>query len=86
MIALYEAYLSPSKNRWIKSLLLHPDEGEDDTPLFQDPEPSEEDAGRGLKISKVPFEELVKTLPDTTHVSPIFSDCPRLVDESIVVE
>ena len=69
LIALYEAYLNPSKNRWVKSLFLHPDEGEDDTTLFQDPEPSEEDLRRGLKISKVPFSELVKALPDTTHVS-----------------
>lgn len=79
VIAVYEAYLSPSKNRWLKSLLRSPDEGEDDTPLFQNPEPGEEDVMRGMKISKVPFEQLVKALPDTTHVSSHFLKLQELL-------
>ena len=40
-----------------------------DTPEYRDPDVDGEDAARGLKISRVPFEELVRVFPDTTHVS-----------------
>ncbi|EMD40953.1 hypothetical protein CERSUDRAFT_111528 [Gelatoporia subvermispora B] len=67
IIALYEADLDPSKNKWVKDWLSHPDEGLEDNPQFQNPEVAPEDADRGLVISKVPFDELVKQFPDTTH-------------------
>ncbi|OCH94327.1 calcium activated cation channel [Obba rivulosa] len=69
VIALYEVELDPSKNKWVKDWLAHPDEDVDDDVQFQNPEPVGEDADRGLKISKVPFDELVKRFPDTTHSS-----------------
>jgi len=69
VIAVFEADLDPSKNRWVKDWLSHPDEGEEDDPQFQDPVVQGVDADRGLKISKVPFEQLVKQFPDTTHSS-----------------
>lgn len=69
IIALYEAELEPSKNKWIKDWLSNPDEGGEDAPEFENPDVHEDDAARGLKISKVAFEDLVKAFPDTTHVS-----------------
>ena len=68
-ISIYEAELDPSKNRWIKDWLSHPDQGSDDAPEYRNPEPDEVDAAKGLKISTVSFEELVKAFPDTTHAS-----------------
>lgn len=38
-------------------------------PEFQDPEVDGEDAAAGLRISKVPFKELISVFPDVTHVS-----------------
>ena len=69
VIALYEAELDPAKNRWVRDLFAHPDEGGEDTPEFEDPGVHPLDHAKGLQISKVPFEELVKVFPDTTRVS-----------------
>lgn len=69
LIAFYEARLDPSKNRWIRSWLSESDQGFYDTPEYRDPEPSPEDAAQGMRISVVPFEELVKVFPDAAHVS-----------------
>ncbi|KAI0677344.1 hypothetical protein C8Q78DRAFT_1002340 [Trametes maxima] len=69
VIALYEAQLDPSKNRWVKDWFSSPDEGGEDAPHFQDPEVDGADAARGLRISKKPFKELVAAFPDTTHSS-----------------
>lgn len=69
VIALFEAELDPSKNKWVQDWLAHPDQGLDDVPEHRDPEVDGADAERGLKISTVPFDELVKVFPDTTHVS-----------------
>ena len=69
VISVYEAELDPAKNKWVKEWLAHPDQGLDETPEHRDPVVDGEDAERGLKISTVPFEELVKFFPDTTHVS-----------------
>ena len=71
-IALFEAELSPSKNKWVKDWLAHPDQGLDDIPENRDPVVEGVDADKGWQISKVKFEDLVKMLPDTTHVSWIF--------------
>lgn len=69
IIAVYEAELDPAKNKWMKNWLSHPDEGPEDMPEFQDPEVDGEDAAAGLRISKVPFKELISVFPDVTHVS-----------------
>ncbi|CCM00664.1 uncharacterized protein FIBRA_02703 [Fibroporia radiculosa] len=68
-IALYEAELEPSKNRWIKDWFSHPDEGGEPTPEFENPDVHPDDAARGLEISKVSFDKLVQAFPDTTHSS-----------------
>ena len=73
-IGIFEAELDPSKNKWVKDWLANPDQGMDDSPEARDPEVDGEDAER-LKISKVPFEELIKVFPDTTHVRPHVVPC-----------
>ena len=69
VIALFESQLDPSTHRWVKDWFSSPDEGGEDAPHFQDPVVTGEDAERGLQISKVPFSEIIKQFPDTTHVS-----------------
>jgi len=69
VIAVYEAELDPAKNKWVKDWLSHPDEGLVGSAEYQDPEVDGEDATKGLKISVVPFAELIKVFPDTTHSS-----------------
>lgn len=78
IIALYEAELEPSKNRWIKDWLSHPDEGGEDSMEYENPGVHDDDATLGLKISKVHFDDLVKTFPDTTHVSWFFLSCVKV--------
>jgi hypothetical protein len=74
-IAFYEAELDPSKNKWVKDWLSHPDQGLDDVPEHRDPVIDGPDATKGWQISKVKFDELVKLLPDTTHVSSCLLYC-----------
>jgi hypothetical protein len=69
MIAIYETELDPSKNHWMNDWLSHPDQGLEEIPEHRDPEVDGEDRAKGIKISVIPFEELVKVFPDTTHVS-----------------
>ncbi|KAI0089070.1 calcium activated cation channel [Irpex rosettiformis] len=68
-IAIFEAELTPSKNKWVKDWLAHPDQGLEDLPEHRDPIVEGEDANKGWEISKVKFDDLVKMLPDTTHSS-----------------
>lgn len=68
IIALYEARLDPSKNRWVRAWLSDEDQGFFDTPEFRDPDVDAEDAAKGLRISIVPFDELIKVFPDSIHV------------------
>ncbi|KAM5535497.1 hypothetical protein V8D89_010834 [Ganoderma adspersum] len=67
VIALFESQLDPSTHRWVKDWFSSPDDGGEDAPHFQDPVVTGEDAERGLRISKVPFSEIIKQFPDTTH-------------------
>lgn len=69
VVALYEAELDPSKNKWVKDWLSHPDQGFDDVPEHRDPEIDGPEGSNGLKITKVKFDDLVKMFPDTLHVS-----------------
>lgn len=69
VIALFEAELDPSKNKWVKDFLSHPDQGLEDNPESQDPVVDGEDASKGLVISKVKFKELISVFPDTTQSS-----------------
>ncbi|KAJ3556721.1 hypothetical protein NM688_g1867 [Phlebia brevispora] len=69
VIGIYETELDPSKNKWVKDWLSHPDQGLDDAPEARDPVVDGEDGERGLKISTISFDDLVKVFPDTTHSS-----------------
>jgi hypothetical protein len=65
MIAFYEATREGHKNTWMTKWLSGDDQGEEDYPETRDPEVNEPD---GLKITKAPFEELIKVFPNTQQV------------------
>lgn len=67
MIAFYEASFHP-ENAWTKNWLRGIDNIEEDTPQIRNPDMADDECN-GLKISKVPYEELVKVFPDTQQVS-----------------
>ena len=69
VIAICEARLDPKKNQWVRAWLSEYDQGFYDTPDYRDPDVAPDDAAKGLRISVVPFDELVKVFPDSTHVS-----------------
>lgn len=64
LIAIYETQLDPTKNHWMNDWLSHPDQGLEDNPQHRDPEVEGEDRAKGIKISAVPFDELVKGFSD----------------------
>ncbi|THV08302.1 calcium activated cation channel [Dendrothele bispora CBS 962.96] len=66
MIALYESFRE-ERAGWVKHWLHGTDQGDDNYEAIRDPEPAEEDVSSGLKISKVPFTELVKVFPNTAQ-------------------
>lgn len=71
-IAVFEAGSNSPEGGWVQNLWIHPDQGGavgEEQPDVKDPEVDAADQGKGWKISKVPFDELVKMFPDTTHVS-----------------
>lgn len=65
LIALYEASLGEQQNTWMTKWLSSDNQGDEDYPETRDPEVNEPD---GLKITKVPFEELIKVFPNTQQV------------------
>jgi len=67
-IALHESILDPRKNQWMSNWVNGGFEL-DDTPEARDPQVDGEDADRGMKISTVPFAELVGVLPNTSQSS-----------------
>lgn len=67
MIALFESTVgNDQKQTWMKNWLRGNDEGAEDYPESRDPEVDDDEDG--LKISKVPFSELVKVFPNTAQV------------------
>jgi hypothetical protein len=66
VIALFET--SNMTNSWI-NWLRSDEEVDTDNPVVLDPVVEGPDADRGLEISKVPFDELVKRFPNTEQVS-----------------
>ena len=65
LIAIYEAIGGGHQNTWMTKWLSGDDQGEEDYPETRDPEVQEPD---GHKITKVPFEELIKVFPNTQEV------------------
>jgi len=66
IIALHESIFDARRNKWIDDWVNGQIQFED-TPSARDPVVDGEDADRGLVISKVPFNELVKVFPNTTQ-------------------
>lgn len=70
-IALFESVFDRRKHTWMDSWFRGNDEGEEDSPENRNPDVDDAGVG-GLKISKVPFEELIKVFPNTSQVSWMF--------------
>jgi len=67
-IALHESLLDPRKNKWMNNWVNGSFEA-DDSAQARDPEVDGVDADRGMKICTVPFEEIVKSFPNTQQSS-----------------
>ncbi|KAG6903417.1 hypothetical protein C0995_005440 [Termitomyces sp. Mi166 len=67
VIAFYEAVYEQQEHTWLKNWLRGIDEGAAD--YAEDRDPEVDDTESGGKISKVPFEELVKMFPNTEKSS-----------------
>ncbi|RDB19925.1 Calcium channel YVC1 [Hypsizygus marmoreus] len=65
-IAFSEATFDRQKHTWMNNWLRGDEEGEADSPKNRDPEM---DDPEGLRITKVPFEELIKLFPNTQQSS-----------------
>nr|GAT53044.1 predicted protein [Mycena chlorophos] len=69
IIAFYEAVrVDNTRHVWIKRWLTSDDEGAEVLPESRNPEVDDAD-GQGKKISRVPFEQLVKAFPNTEQSS-----------------
>ncbi|KAG6830324.1 hypothetical protein H0H92_001259 [Tricholoma furcatifolium] len=68
VIALCEASYDGQKYSWLNAWLHGEDEGSNDYPESRDPEVDEAEHN-GLKISKVPFAELISVFPNTEKSS-----------------
>jgi hypothetical protein len=68
MIALFESSFNRHRNKWIKHWLGGIDEGEADAPENRDPQMDPVEEVDGLIISRVKFDELIKTFPNTEQV------------------
>jgi hypothetical protein len=69
-ITLYESTFSSDfgrKNVWVDRWFRGEDEGAEDTPENRNPTVDDVNC-RGMEISRVPFEELIKVFPNTTQV------------------
>jgi hypothetical protein len=66
MIALYEASFH-TENIWTKNWLQGMDAIEEDSAQIRDPDVPDDECN-GMKISKVPYAELIKVFPDTQQV------------------
>ncbi|KAG6910952.1 hypothetical protein DXG01_006006 [Tephrocybe rancida] len=68
VIAFFEATFDKKKHTWMNNWLRGDDEGSQDYPETRDPEVDDTETS-GMKISKVPFDELVKMFPNTEKSS-----------------
>uniref|UniRef100_A0A0W0GAL8 Calcium activated cation channel n=1 Tax=Moniliophthora roreri TaxID=221103 RepID=A0A0W0GAL8_MONRR len=66
IIALFESTFKQQREEWARNWLHGMDQGAEDYPETRDPEVDDEN---GLKISKVPFTELIKVFPNTSMSS-----------------
>lgn len=69
IIALFESTSAKPTNQWMSNFMNGaPVEEDEDNPAVRNPDVDGEDGESGLKISKVPFEELIKVFPNTHEV------------------
>jgi len=66
-IAFYESTFDVRKHAWMENWFRGNDEGSADSPENRDPV-VDDPTCEGLKISKVPFSELIKVFPNTAQV------------------
>ncbi|KAJ4479281.1 calcium activated cation channel [Lentinula aciculospora] len=69
IIAFFETIFKRQQNDWMTSWLHGENEGDTSYPEVRDPEVDGSDAAAGLRISKVPFTELIKVFPNTAQSS-----------------
>lgn len=67
LIAFYESTFDKRKHAWMENWFRGDDEATQDCPENRDPEVNDPNC-EGLKISKVPFEELIKAFPKMGQV------------------
>lgn len=77
-IAFYES-TSKRKYIWMENLFSGEDEAPQDCPEHRDPEIDDPNC-EGLKINKVPFEELTKAFLKIDQVTLVFSSSQMIVD------
>lgn len=68
MIAFYESTSYKRKYVWMENFFRGDDEAPEDCPENRNPEVDDPNC-EGLKISKVPYEELIKAFPKIDQVS-----------------
>ncbi|KAF8622048.1 hypothetical protein AX15_007201 [Amanita polypyramis BW_CC] len=64
IVAMYEAEREAKRGSWIERWLLGYENGEEDSPRTRNPE-VDDPTCPGKKISRVPFEELIRAFPNT---------------------
>ncbi|KAJ3808048.1 hypothetical protein F5876DRAFT_46817 [Lentinula aff. lateritia] len=69
IIAFFETVFQRHENEWMTNWLHGENEGDRSYPAVRDPEVNGADADAGLRISKVPFTELIKVFPNTAQSS-----------------
>ncbi|KAJ3929626.1 MAG: calcium activated cation channel [Lentinula lateritia] len=69
IIAFFETVFQRHENEWMTNWLHGENEGDNSYPAVRDPEVDGVDADAGLRISKVPFTELIKVFPNTAQSS-----------------
>ncbi|KAF8827041.1 hypothetical protein HHX47_DHR5001051 [Lentinula edodes] len=69
IIAFFETVFQRHENEWMTNWLHGENEGDNSYPAVRDPEVDGADADAGLRISKVPFTELIKVFPNTAQSS-----------------
>lgn len=75
-IHIFERYIDTPHNRYMRSFFPTEDDGSENDPAVQDPVPGAEEVD-GLQISRVKFEDIIKTFPDPMAVrySFLFFSC-----------
>lgn len=66
-IHIFERYIDTPSNHYMRAFFPEEDDGSEDDPSVQDPEPVEGER-EGMRISREKFEDIVKAFPDPLAV------------------